>query len=57
MGLDFGVISILEHHFTGVLTGTFAITPNASSLSKPSLTDCCQLIGMVAGDMIAVGVA
>ena len=53
----FGVISILLHHFTGSLTGTFSSTPRATLRSNPCLTAAFQCKGTGLGMCTATGEA
>ena len=53
----FGVITILLHHETGSLTGTFSMTPSCTSRSRPALTCFSQWYGTALGVRAAVGVA
>ena len=53
----FGVMCILEHQRSGVLTGTLSMTPNRTSRSKPSRTLSCQASGTCDGFLIAIGLA
>lgn len=52
-----GCTTILLHHWTGSLTGTFSSTPSLQSLSRPPLTASCQCRGTWAGVWTATGLA
>ena len=52
-----GTMCILEHHLSGVLTGTRSRTPHRTSRSRPSRTLACHANGIWAGVLIAIGLA
>ena len=52
-----GVMCILEHQVSGVLSGTLSSTPRRTSRSSPSRTLLCQASGTWEGVLIAVGFA